>query len=1198
HTTDPSKTVWIASGTHVIGVKFGNVPLICIEGYKFNDYDADGIWDEDEPGLPGWTIVLEGVDALGNKVRIEMVTDETGYFATCYRVLPGDYVLYEVKKDGWWVTTKDSYKIVIPPSQGMFCEPHKMTFVFGNFKLGKICGYKYEDMNGNGLLDAGDRPIEGWTVWIELPWGGYGWTTTDENGYYEFDGLAAGWHYVWEIIPSGWVPTSPTGYWAEIKSGFVVELPPFLNVKLGCVYGYKFEDMNSNGVWDEDEPPIEGWTIYMIWDEDDTLFQTKTDEKGYYEFCGLFPDEFYMVWEEQREGWTPTTQTWEIFSMSSGDVHRVHDFGNFENVWVCVFKYEDFASNGVYDGEDIPLGGWHFTVYGPGGPYYLVTNSHGLACLELTQAGQYAVVEEDLEGWCHTTPSTVYVDVVSGMADPSYIEFGNFKCVEVTFFKYEDVNSNGAYDEGTDRPLEGWEIVITVVSPMPASYSIFTGPDGTVTVRYCASVFMWVTEVLPDGWCQLTPATGYYAIGIISGKAINAFTQQEQYLYEFGNFECVELVVFKYWDKCSNGWYDPELGDEPLAGWYIVVWRETETGDWELVAEGFTDDYGLFGVELCRAGVYYIYEEDRSGWSWITPPEGYYVVEVASGMDQIRLEFGNYLHVKVPIFKYEDVNSNGVFDADDVPIEGWYFEMTRAGDPDTVYSGYTDEYGMLVFEVNRSGLYTIVEEDRAGWTHVNPANGMRVVNVVSGTEVPVQEFGNFKDAEIIVCKVDDINANGEPDEGEPLMPGWSFTLWVWDEQAEEWVPVETKETGPCGCAVFVIKAAGLYAVSEDVKEGWTLIWPWWNFYEVEITSGEVEKFFFSNFKLGKIFGWKWNDLDGDGVHDANEPGLPGWTIWFEGTSQWGYLSGWTETDENGYYEFTGLPLGTYRVWELVELGWIATSPQSVGGISIIGHSEVEVDFLNFQLGCLWGYKYEDMDGDGVLDEGDNPLAGWTIYLAITGYTETPEGAISFITIIDSTVTDESGYYEFCMLGPGTYVVMEESRAGWIHTNADEETVVMTSGLVWQVHTFLNFELGSICGYKFEDMNSNGVWDENEPPINGWAIYMIRDDEETVYKTWTDETGRFCFKGLTAEYYVVWEEEREGWCPTTLTGYIVTVRSGTHEELPPFGNFRCVDIPIFKFEDVNGNGVFDAGDRPVEGWQFTVTGPLGPVLVKT
>ena len=81
-------------------------------------------------------------------------------------------------------------------------------------------------------------------------------------------------------------------------------------------------------------------------------------------------------------------------------------------------------------------------------------------------------------------------------------------------------------------------------------------------------------------------------------------------------------------------------------------------------------------------------------------------------------------------------------------------------------------------------------------------------------------------------------------------------------------------------------------------------------------------------QLGEIYGTKWHDLDGNGVQDANEPGVMGWEIYLDSNfnGQWDTGEPNTVTDPNGGYAFTGLQAGTYMVAELERENWEQTYP--------------------------------------------------------------------------------------------------------------------------------------------------------------------------------------------------------------------------------------------------------------------------------
>jgi hypothetical protein len=77
--------------------------------------------------------------------------------------------------------------------------------------------------------------------------------------------------------------------------------------------------------------------------------------------------------------------------------------------------------------------------------------------------------------------------------------------------------------------------------------------------------------------------------------------------------------------------------------------------------------------------------------------------------------------------------------------------------------------------------------------------------------------------------------------------------------------------------------------------------------------------------LGFICGTKFHDLNGNGVRDPGEPGLPGWTIELVDPATNTVLQT-VVTGPDGRYCFLGLQLGDYIVREVLQPGWVNTTP--------------------------------------------------------------------------------------------------------------------------------------------------------------------------------------------------------------------------------------------------------------------------------
>ncbi|QGZ91237.1 Calx-beta domain-containing protein [Microcystis aeruginosa] len=104
--------------------------------------------------------------------------------------------------------------------------------------------------------------------------------------------------------------------------------------------------------------------------------------------------------------------------------------------------------------------------------------------------------------------------------------------------------------------------------------------------------------------------------------------------------------------------------------------------------------------------------------------------------------------------------------------------------------------------------------------------------------------------------------------------------------------------------------------------------------------------------LGSIEGSKWEDLNANGIWEAGEKALAGWTIYIDSVAN-GTLDPWelsTVTDANGTYSFTNLGPGEYAIREVNQTGWLQTSPSTPYALNLkAGEKLTDVNFGNYQL---------------------------------------------------------------------------------------------------------------------------------------------------------------------------------------------------------------------------------------------------------
>src|SRR5690606_11298784 len=129
-----------------------------------------------------------------------------------------------------------------------------------------------------------------------------------------------------------------------------------------------------------------------------------------------------------------------------------------------------------------------------------------------------------------------------------------------------------------------------------------------------------------------------------------------------------------------------------------------------------------------------------------------------------------------------------------------------------------------------------------------------------------------------------------------------------------------------GLYAFDDVAPGTYTVREVLDSGWSQSHPASGAYSVTVAANQtIEDVLFGNWRPGELRGMKFEDLNGNGQRDPNEPGLAGWTIQLVGTDgQGNQVALSTQTvqddpntpeDETGWYQFSDVVPGDYFVRE-------------------------------------------------------------------------------------------------------------------------------------------------------------------------------------------------------------------------------------------------------------------------------------------
>jgi protocatechuate 3,4-dioxygenase beta subunit len=319
-----------------------------------------------------------------------------------------------------------------------------------------------------------------------------------------------------------------------------------------------------------------------------------------------------------------------------------------------------------------------------------------------------------------------------------------------------------------------------------------------------------------------------------------------------------------------------------------------------------------------------------------------------------------------------------------------------------------------------------------------------------------------------------------------------------------------------------------------------------------------------------ISGEAFNDLNGDGELKAGEPGLPGWTIDLVDQAT-GAIVAETTSGAGGQYSFTDAYPGSYTIAEKQRTGWSQTAPAAPGTYSVFAFNNQSIsgqNFGNFQTVTVSGTVFNDLNGDGSNDGGTDPgLRGWTINLLDTlGNT------------VATTTSAADGTYSFPNLGPGTYTIQEVHQNGYVQTQPVDPsgtyTVQAVSGTNPGGLDFGNFQLVSVSGNVYNDLDGNGSQGAGEPGLLNWQVDVINSGGNVAASAVTDASGNYTITGVGPGSFTLQEVVQGGWNitqPTSPSHYSFTTSSGVNVVGGIFGNFQLVSVSGNVYNDLKTLG---------------------------
>ena len=419
---------------------------------------------------------------------------------------------------------------------------------------------------------------------------------------------------------------------------------------------------------------------------------------------------------------------------------------------------------------------------------------------------------------------------------------------------------------------------------------------------------------------------------------------------------------FVYNDLNNSGLKD--TGEPGFAGQTVVLSGTDYLGQAIAPETTTTDSQGFYSFGTVPVGTYTVTEttepagflRNKDSLNGVVLPIGATDsipgIAVTAGNTAPNNDFGKLAPAAVSGFVYKDLNNNGLKETGEAGFGGQSVVLSGTNDlgqsvTQTLVTNASQ--GFYNFTGLRPGTYTVTETTEPGGylRGKDSRNGVVLpigavdqvpgIAVAAGATAPNNDFGKLPPGTVSGFVYGDVNGNGLKNIGEPGYGHVTVALTGTNDLGQP-VARETTLTGISGAYSFTGLRPGSYTVTETTvpaglrpfknsRNG--VVLPYNKNSDtvpgIAVPVGATAPN--NNFGLianppggngpSSLSGYVFDDTKNDnGIKNPGEPGLANVAVTITGTDELGdHVTMTTHTNTSGFYQFSGLFAGTYRLTE-------------------------------------------------------------------------------------------------------------------------------------------------------------------------------------------------------------------------------------------------------------------------------------------